>query len=450
MVTGTELFLGLVNNLAIFIALVAVYGTLIGHIDNVDGMRRQLILGLSFGLFAVGCMYAKIPVADGVIVDQRNAVVVLSSAFGGPLSAVLSAALAGMFRYYLGGAGVIGGIVGVCLAAFAGTVFHHWLRGRQHPRLIALGAVVSTVAILPGFLVLGDFEAGLALLKAVAVPYGTAVFLGIFLGGLLLAREERRRSIEKTRTETELVRQSALRELQRVNRAKSEFLATMSHELRTPLNAILGFSDVLCGAVAAHLTPEKRAEYARDINASGKHLLALINDILDLSTIEAGKRTLEPAVLELRPLLADCLRNVEPVAANRNIQLRLVTDEGPASIVAHDRGLRQIVLNLLSNAVKFTDAGGAVTVTAAASDGQVAIRVADTGIGIPADVLPTVTDPFTRSQSNPHIAAEGTGLGLHIVKSLVDLHGGEMAIDSTEGVGTTVTVSLPKDGRLEN
>ncbi len=190
MVSGSDLFIGMFNNLALFIILVAVYGALNAYFGEARSARRQVALGISFGLFAIGCMHVKIPVADGVIVDQRNAVVALCGAFAGPLSALICAAMSGAYRVYLGGAGIYGGVIGVILSAGAGAgVFYirswidtFWKAG--------LCAACATILILPGFLFFKDLGTGWALLKAMAIPYGSAVFIGMFMVGLLLAHEE--------------------------------------------------------------------------------------------------------------------------------------------------------------------------------------------------------------------------------------------------------------------
>ena len=196
MVHGGQLFFALFNNLAIFIALVAVYGYLLAHINRKSWFSRQLILGLSFGIFAISCMYAKIPVFEGVIVDQRNAIVVLSGVFGGGFSALISAVMVGAFRYYLGGNGALAGVIGVGLATLAGIGLHKLFDRFKSPSRGAASAFFATLIILPGFLFVGDIQTGWNLTKAMAIPYGSAIFVGIIIGGLLLRREEDRLDIE--------------------------------------------------------------------------------------------------------------------------------------------------------------------------------------------------------------------------------------------------------------
>lgn len=203
MVSGIELFIVLFNNLAIFIALVAVYGYVLKRLKKSELYRRQSLLGISFGLFAIGCMHAKIPVYEGVIVDQRNAIIALCGAFGGPFSAFLSAALAGSYRLYLGGDGAFAGVVGVHLAAIGGVLVSRLQIGFNTWRNAALSAFIATLIILPGFLFVRDLQTGWALLQQMALPYGLAVGLGIFLVGLLLNREEERYQAELSFRESE-------------------------------------------------------------------------------------------------------------------------------------------------------------------------------------------------------------------------------------------------------
>ena len=229
------------------------------------------------------------------------------------------------------------------------------------------------------------------------------------------------------------------------NRAKSEFLAAMSHELRTPLNAIIGFSEVMKDGHFGPLGALKYLEYARDIHDSGHFLLSLIDDILDMARIEAGRLTLEPAAICLEETLDETMRVVSKMAADKEI---LIEAEVPAGmdLVADRRSIKQIALNLLSNAVKFTPRGGMISVRARKARGVVAIAIEDTGIGIPRHALHKLGKPFEQVQSQFSRDHQGSGLGLAIAKSLVEMHGGSLRIRSTLGRGTTVVVRLPVDG----
>lgn len=197
MIGGTTLFLSLFSNLAIFIVLTAVYGFVNSRMERSYFPARPILMGIIFGFFAFVCMHARIPVHPGVIVDQRNAIVALSGAFGGPLSGLISAILAGSYRAYLGGSGVFGGIVGVSLSAAAGTIFYLL---RHRISTIPSGFVASlaaTIIVIPGFIFIGDLRAGFELMKAMALPYGSAIFIGIFFTGLLLVHQERSHLMKK-------------------------------------------------------------------------------------------------------------------------------------------------------------------------------------------------------------------------------------------------------------
>jgi PAS domain S-box-containing protein len=192
MVSGLALFVGLFNNLALFIIFVAVYGFLTGRLGNASPIKRQFALGLASGLFALGCMQVKIPVTEGVLVDQRNAIVILGGAFGGPLTGVMTALTAAVYRVILGGRGVLGGTLGICLSAVAGIAFFYNRRRIDNLWKAGLCTVAAAVFILPGFLPIGTWREGWALMKAMAFPYGSAISVGIFVGSLLLVNEERR------------------------------------------------------------------------------------------------------------------------------------------------------------------------------------------------------------------------------------------------------------------
>jgi two-component system cell cycle sensor histidine kinase PleC len=228
------------------------------------------------------------------------------------------------------------------------------------------------------------------------------------------------------------------------NQAKSKFLANMSHELRTPLNAIIGFSEIMESGMFGPLGTDKYKEYCCDIHQSGQYLLDVINDILDMSKIEAGRIRLDPEQVELEPFLNDAMRVVSGRANDKRLQLIARIGEG-IRLSADNRLLKQIVLNLLSNAVKFTPEGGRITIRARAASGWVSVAIADTGIGIPADALARLGRAFEQVESQLTKSHQGSGLGLAIAKSLVELHRGTMRIRSTLGRGTMVLLRLPID-----
>ena len=231
------------------------------------------------------------------------------------------------------------------------------------------------------------------------------------------------------------------RELEAASRHKSEFLANMSHELRTPLNAILGFSEVLAQGMFGEVN-EKQTEYLHDILESGRHLLSLINDILDLSKIEAGRMELELTDFDLPQAIQNALTLVRERALRREITLHHVIDDRVASIRADGRKVKQVLLNLLSNAIKFTPEGGRIEVRAAPADGAVEVSVADTGIGIAPEDQAAVFEEF-RQVGTADKKAEGTGLGLTLSRKFIELHGGKIWVHSEVGHGSTFTFTLP-------
>jgi cell cycle sensor histidine kinase DivJ len=234
-------------------------------------------------------------------------------------------------------------------------------------------------------------------------------------------------------------------EAERANAAKSRFLATMSHELRTPLNAVIGFSEMLCNESALMIDAPRRHEYAQLINESGRHLLSVVNGILDMSKIETGNFAITPEPFSPRQAIEDCCGLLALKARESGIELITVLAGELPDIVADKRALNQIMLNLVSNAIKFTDRGGRITVSARQEGANFAVSVADTGVGIDSEDMARIGDPFFQARSSYDRRHDGTGLGLSIVKGLVALHGGEVEIASRIGEGTSVTIRLPVD-----
>jgi two-component system, cell cycle sensor histidine kinase PleC len=236
----------------------------------------------------------------------------------------------------------------------------------------------------------------------------------------------------------------ARRKAEEANLAKSRFLATMSHELRTPLNAIMGFSEVMKNEVFGSHTHGSYKEYSGDIHSSGQHLLNLINEILDLSRIEAGKYELNEEALNLGHLVDDCRHMLALRATSKSQTIRDMIDPALPRIWADERAVRQIVLNILSNAIKFTPQGGEIIIKAGwTTGGGQYVTIIDTGPGIPEEEIPTVLASFGRGSLAIKTAEQGSGLGLPIVKGLVDLHGGGFTFKSKLRVGTEVTVTFP-------
>jgi cell cycle sensor histidine kinase DivJ len=247
------------------------------------------------------------------------------------------------------------------------------------------------------------------------------------------AEEDRERVIDQAAAET---------------RAKGGFLATVSHELRTPLNAIIGFSEMLTSTALMPASDVQRAEYAQIIHSSGHHLLEVVNALLDMSKIESGGMTLEPEPTDLVALVNGCCELMSIRAAQAGIAFEQVAGPGLDQVVCDRRAMKQIVINLLSNALKFTPPGGSVLIAAVLDGNMVDISVTDTGIGITAQDLPQLGQPFFQAKATYDRPYEGTGLGLSVVRGLVGLHGGGLEIESAPGAGTRVSLRIPRDGGM--
>jgi signal transduction histidine kinase len=288
-----------------------------------------------------------------------------------------------------------------------------------------------------------------------AVPLGRE---GHLLGGLTVIRKatgafapEVVELLQTFATQSALALQNARlfleiadksRQLEAASRHKSEFLANMSHELRTPLNAVIGFSEVLLQRMFGDLNA-KQDEYLKDIYASGQHLLSLINDILDLSKIEAGRMELAPAPFHLPSALENAVTLVRERAARHAIALLVDVDSRLGEVVGDERKVKQVLLNLLSNAVKFTPEGGRISLKAGRRDGMIEIAITDTGIGIAPEDQAAIFEEFRQVGSDDTRKQEGTGLGLTLAKKFVELHGGRIWVQSQVGQGSTFTFTLP-------
>ena len=311
---------------------------------------------------------------------------------------------------------------------------HETLRSRPARRALMLEAFLATPIWVDGK-VYGTLVFSSRAVQR--IPFGRLhreflEMLARSLGHLITARQNEER-LEAARAVAEAARDS-----------KAMFLATMSHELRTPLNAIIGFSELIKD-LAFGSNVSRYAEYASDIYDSGQHLLSLINDILEMSRIEAAKYTLTPEPLNLDDLVRQCLRLVRLKAREANIELIDFIPDAVPPIEADRRAIRQVLLNLLSNALKYTEPGGSVSVKVEWSDRNLWVAVEDTGIGIAAKHLARLGEPFERVENHLSRRGGGTGLGLALSKSLVQLHGGELQIVSQPGIGTLVIVRLPRN-----
>jgi two-component system cell cycle sensor histidine kinase PleC len=225
--------------------------------------------------------------------------------------------------------------------------------------------------------------------------------------------------------------------------SRSAFIASTSHELRTPLNAIIGFSEVLKAEMFGPLANDRYKEYADIIHQSGNLLLDLINDILDMSKLDAGKIEIKFARVPIATVISNCIRAVEPLARKSQVGISINLHEGIDCVHADQKRLHQMLLNLLSNAIKFTPEGGGVCISAFLRGEVTVISVSDTGIGLTSDDISKVLEPFGQVESDLALKHEGTGLGLPLTKELAELQGGTFLIESSINVGTTVTIELP-------
>ncbi len=297
-----------------------------------------------------------------------------------------------------------------------------------------LGYVFSQVVVHP----VNEVSKGLERIQVIDFSTPVQVENQDELGQLAQRVNEMSRELQRLYQEL----QTHSRELEAASRHKSEFLANMSHELRTPLNAINGFSEVLLEKFFGDLNP-KQEEYVQDILASGRHLLSLINDILDLSKVEAGRMELELSRFNLREAMENGLTIIKERAARHGIQLQLEMQDGIDTIQADERKVKQIVFNLLSNAVKFTPDGGKMGIQVARADSQVRITVWDTGIGIAPQDQALIFEEFRQVGGSYAQKPEGTGLGLALAKKFVELHGGRIWVESEVGQGSRFTFTLP-------
>lgn len=247
------------------------------------------------------------------------------------------------------------------------------------------------------------------------------------------------------REKAEEKERAARKKAELADRAKTEFLANTSHELRTPLNSIIGFSEVMLAEALGPLGNAAYVEYANDIKNSGDHLLAVISDILDVSRIEAGNLPLNECELDTNKLLEACRRLIKQRAEKAGLKLIVEKSAPRHRLYADERRVKQILINLLSNAVKFTPQGGTIALKTINDGGRLTFRISDTGIGIASDDIEKVMKPFVQVDSSLARKYDGTGLGLSLSKSLIELHGGALTLESELGVGTTVNVIFPQE-----
>jgi two-component system cell cycle sensor histidine kinase PleC len=316
------------------------------------------------------------------------------------------------------------------------------------PVAVMAATIPVTSAVALNYALQGDLHNYILAVMAIAAQgYFTLLAFRLYSSGLatLVARAEKDALIGELE-QSKAISDEARRRAEGSNIAKSQFLAQMSHELRTPLNAILGFSEVMKGEIfGAHAVPAYK-DYSNDIHVSGQHLLGLINEILDLSRIEAGRYELNEEPVMMTTVVEDCHHLLKLRAQNRGITVHNVFEADLPRIWADERALRQICLNLLSNAIKFTPSGGEIWLKVGwtASGGQY-MSCKDTGAGIPEEEIPIVLSSFGQGSNAIKSAEQGAGLGLPIAKSLVDMHGGTFTLKSKVRIGTELVATFPPE-----
>ncbi len=318
--------------------------------------------------------------------------------------------------------------------------------------ILYFGTIPMTVAVVIRLSLLQD----LFYLALAAMAVGVQIYFVFLAKGLhstalaMLAFRSQKDALIAELEESKSISDEARRRAEAANIAKSRFLATMSHELRTPLNAILGFSEVMKAEIMGPMQNKVYKDYAGSIHESGRHLLHLINEILDLSRIEAGKYELVEEPLRLTDVIEDCHRLLKLRAEGRGLRIVEDLDERLPQLWADERAVRQICLNLMSNAIKFTPRGGEITLSIrAGADGGQVLSVRDNGPGIPREEIPKVMQAFGQGSLAHQSAEGGTGLGLPIVKNLIELHGGTFELQSEMRKGTEAIVTFPKQRVLQ-
>lgn len=424
------------------LAVLAIVYQSVYSVHKLAPVHRQAIIGLSFGLAASLMMQVPIELGDELIFDVRAVPQILSAAFAGPVGGVITALCVVVTRVVIGGPGVLPALVSAAGMLALGLGLWAWRRrtGRLTVWHLALTGVASAVPLTVALSLLG-WQVALQILQVIGLPIVFATAAGVTLVGWLLVTEDRRRAAE-----TALERAS--RDAQAASRAKSAFLSQISHELRTPIAAIVGAID-LHRVTGATRDP---ARVLSTIGESASHMLALLDDLLDMSRIEAGHMPIVAGDVRLRDLLRECEDLHRSAAKARGLTLRLEVDPAlPEWILADRVRLRQVLNNLIGNAIKFTSEGS-VTVSIGrepaggsegAAPGVLVIGVRDTGIGIARERQEAIFDVFEQAERGIAVRYGGTGLGLAISRGLARKMGGDLAVESDEGAGSTFTLRLP-------
>ncbi len=454
-------------NVAVFAVAVIAFGLvrlLIARWRPSATRVSDAAVGLLFGVATTVAILLPVHLSGGASTGSQTILLALAGLIAGPLAALLGliVSIAGV----VGGATLCGAIYGFTTT----TLFAATFAGIGLRKLIDAGIcwkrvsyfhfpMLGAACAMLGLVALWVFQGPQAVLGSATAAILVGMLVATMLGTLLL-HETRRHEAERELRESEGRLAAQAHELaaqagelaeardaaERANRAKSSFLANMSHELRTPLNAILGFSEIIALESFGPIGLSRYKEYAGDIHSSGAHLLSLINDLLDVAKIEAGKMELAPRLLDARQTVEGALKLIGAKAREKKQELVITVLPDVPPLYADERALKQILINLVSNAVKFTPEGGRITVTAGrASGGGFQIVCEDNGPGIPREKLGTIFAPFSRVDNRYDRLAGGTGLGLTLVRQLAELHGGRAWLESEYGKGCRACVMLPPE-----
>jgi signal transduction histidine kinase len=419
------------------LALILVGYAAIRRYAALFGNAGDISIGTLFGFGAVMAMATTIVLPSGILIDGRNILICLAPIFGGWVGGMIALLIGSLYRLWLGGPSTLQGVVGIAIAAAVGfgllEIYRRTGRKKATQDFLILGLIVAVESVARTLAFRGSEPEALAVVVATlgVVPLGTVIL------GVALHHVDDRLDLErKLKAETARANEAS--------QAKSWFLASMAHELRTPLNGILGFSEIVRDQTFGTQDHARYAEYGGHIHRSGQHLLALINDILDLSKIEAGKMELSIVPIEAASLANSAIALMGGLAEARGVQLKSEVDPACALVHLDLRAAKQMLLNLLSNAVKFTPSGGSVALKIGrAADGRVKIDVLDTGIGMSPEESKLAVEIYGQIHQRLSSDSTGTGLGLPLVKAFAELHGGSMQIVSSRGDGTTVSLYLP-------
>jgi signal transduction histidine kinase len=442
-----SLFLDLLEAVSLSSFGLAGYTCLRATLGWRDRRALDLLLGLSFGLVAVvSILGAQSPLA-GIFLDGRAVMLTMAGLFGGPIGGAVAAILAGACRIYIGGAETAAAAVAITAVTSAAVAIGILARRRGglvgYRHLVAAGLAAAILRSL-SFELLADRQMASAAFEIAAAPLAAAIFLGVLIIGVLVIYEERRNRLENMLGAAMQRADAARVEAEAANRAKSEFLANMSHELRTPLNAVIGFAEIMEQEMFGKLGHPKYREYCMLIRRGGRHLLRLLNDILDLAKVEAGAIVMDEKEFSLAAMVRAALEMMTVRAAGADVRLKLRGVDDLIKLRGDELRLKQVLLNLLSNAIKFTPPGGEITVSGGrGSGGQIVLRVQDTGAGIAPEDLVNLFKPFSQVDGPYARASEGSGLGLVISRCFVEAHGGTFVLESAPGHGTTAIITLP-------